>query len=112
MRKIGTFLIAIVVCATSLTVAINAREVTPNNPSPAFVELVDTPLIDTPVVETATVTTLSADEIDKKIAEATQLLKSRPPLASLTAIRLSMIDPQSGQMDFLSLSKDSYLVKD
>src|SRR5438067_11330966 len=112
MRKIGTFLIAIVVCATSLTVTINAREVTANNPSPAFIEVVDTPLIDTPVVETPPVTTLSADEIDKEIAEATQLLKSRPPLASLTSIRLSMFDPQSGQMDFLSLSKDSYLVKD
>jgi len=112
MRKIGTFLIAIVVCATSLTVAINAREVTAKNPSPAFVEVVDTPLIDTPAVETAPVTTLSPDEIDKEIAEATRLLKSRPPLASLTSIRLSLFDPQSGQMDFLTLSKDSYLVKD
>src|SRR5438477_7841873 len=112
MRKIVTFLIAIVVCAISIAVVANAREVTANNSSPAFVELVDTPPIDTPVVETATVTTLSADEIDKEIAEATQLLKSRPPLASLTSIRLSMIDPQSGQMDFLSLSKEAYLVKD
>ena len=112
MRKIVTFLIAILVCAISVTVVTNAREVTANNSSPAFVEVVDTPLIDTPVVETAPVTTLSADEIDKEIAEATQLLKSRSPLASLTSIRLSMLDPQSGQMDFLSLSKDSYLVKD
>ena len=112
MRKIGTILIAIVVCATSLTVAINAREVTANNPSPSFIELVDTPLIDRPVVATAPVSTLSPEEIDKEIAEATQLLKSRPPLASLTSIRLSMFDPQSGQIDFLSLSKDSYLVKD
>jgi hypothetical protein len=112
MRKIGVFLIAIVVCATSLNVAINAREVTANKPSPSFVELVDTPLIDRPVVATAPVSTLSPEEIDKEIAEATQLLKSRPPLASLTSIRLSMFDPQSGQIDFLSLSKDSYLVKD
>ena len=112
MRKIVTFLMAILVCAISVAVVANAREVTANNSSPAFVEVVDTPLIDTPVVETAPVTTLSADEIDKEIAEATQLLKSRPPLASLTSIRLSMLDPQSGQMDFLSLSKDSYLVKD
>ena len=112
MRKIGTFLIAIVVCATSLTVVINAREVTANKPSPSFVEVVDTPLIDRPVVEAAPVSTLSPEEIENKIAEATQLLKSRPPLASLTSIRLSMFDPESGQIDFLSLSKDSYLVKD
>ena len=112
MRKISTFLIAILVCAISVAVVANAREVTVNNPSPAFIEVVDTPLIDAPVVETAPVTTLSADEINKTIAEATQLLKSRSPLASLTSIRLSMLDPQSGQMDFLSLSKDSYLVKD
>ena len=112
MRKISTFLIAILVCAISVAVVANAREVTANNSSPAFIEVVDTPLIDAPVVETAPVTTLSADEINKTIAEATQLLKSRPPLASLTSIRLSMFDPQSGQMDFLSLSKEAYLVKD
>ena len=112
MRKISSFLIAVVVCAISPIVAINAREVTKNNFSPAFIEVVDTPLIDTPVVETAAVTTLSSDEINKEIAAATQFLKSRPALTSLTSIRLAMFDPQSGQMDFLSLSKDSYLVKD
>src|SRR5690242_6571873 len=103
MRKIGTFLIAIAVCAISIAVTTNAREATANNPSPAFIEVVDTPLIDAPAVETALVNTLSPDEIDKEIAEATQLLKSRPPLNSLTSIRLSLFDPQSGQMDFLSL---------
>jgi len=112
MRKIVTFLIAIVVCAIAVAGATNAREITANNPSPAFIELVDTPRTDTPTVEIAPVNTLSPDEIDKEIAEATQLLKSRPPLASLTSIRLSLFDPQTGQMDFLSLSKDSYLVKD
>lgn len=112
MRKISSFLIAVVVCAISPTVAINAREVTTNNLSPAFIEVVDTPPIDTPVGEPAAVTTLSADEINKEIAAATQFLKSRPALTSLTSIRLAMFDPQSGQMDFLSLSKDSYLVKD
>src|SRR5437868_3281509 len=112
MRKIGTFLIAVVVCAISIAVVTNAREVTGNNPSPAFIEVVDTPPINTPAVETAPVTTLSADELDREIAEATRSLKSRPPLASLTSIRLALFDPQSGQMDFLSLSKESYLVKD
>lgn len=112
MRKIVSFLIAVVVCAVSIGVVTNAREIAANSPSPAFVELVDTPVSDTPVVKTAPVTALSADEIEKEIAEATRLLKSRAPLASLTSIRLSILDPQSGQMDFLSLSKDSYLVKD
>jgi len=54
---------------------------------------------------------LTSAEISEKIAEARDLLKSQPALPNVDSIRLAAFDAQSSQIDFLSVPKDSFLVK-
>ena len=61
--------------------------------------------------ESLSAAALSADDINQKIAEAKELLGEQPALKSLETVRLAVLDPQSSQIQFLSLSKDSFLLK-
>jgi hypothetical protein len=102
MRKVLTFLVAIFVCALQTTAGAYAQNVTQTDSS------VQNPAS---AAEEAPSVSFSALEISDKIAQAKELLKSRPALPNLDSIRLAAFDPQSSQIDFLSLNKDSFLAK-
>lgn len=101
MRKIITFLMGIFVCAA----AANAQELNTNLPSESLAEAgVLASGNDSSV-------SFSAVEINEKIAAAKDLLKSQAGPQSLSTVKLALFDPTSSQTDFLSLTKDVFLLK-
>ncbi len=106
MRKNLTFLTAIFVCAMQAASFASGQETKANLPSESPAE---TSLL--PAGNDSSVS-LSAVNLNERIAAAKELLKSQGAPQSLSTIRLALFDVASAQTDLLSLSKGSFLLKD
>ena len=105
MRKIITLLMAIFVCAVQTAAVASAQEISANLPSESLVE---------PGLLAAgndSSVSLSAVQVNERIAAAKDLLKSQAGPQSLSTVKLALFDPTSSQTDFLSLTKDLFLLK-
>ncbi len=107
MRKIFTFLAGIFVCALissgasaqsqEIDSAMGPDQVAPTVASPAAATSSNLPAI-------------TSAQVAQEIADAKQLLRSRPTLTS-TSVVLAALDPQSSQINLFSVLKDSFLIK-
>jgi hypothetical protein len=100
MRKIITFLMGIFVCAVLAGAVASAQEINAMRGEAGSL-----------AAGNSSSASLSAVEVNERIAAATELLKSQAAPQSLSTVRLAVFDPNSSQTDFLSLSKDSFLLK-
>jgi hypothetical protein len=99
MRKFLTFFIGILVCAAQASA--QGQEFSARSES----------VIESSTLAETTPNGLSANEIKGKIAEAQTLLKSQAGLSNVNTVRLAVLAPDSAQIEFLSVPKDSFLVK-
>jgi hypothetical protein len=105
MRKIITFLMAIFLCAIQAAGVARAQEI---NASQTSDSLAETGIL---AAGNDSSVSLSAMQVNERIAAAKELLKSQAAPRSLSTVRLALFDVASSQTDFLSLSKDSFLLK-
>ena len=105
MRKILSFLMVVFVCAIQGATVASAQEFNAGLPSESGAENGSmTGGNDSPA-------SISAVQLNEHIAAAKNLLKSQGEPQSLSTVRLAVFDLNSSQTDFLSLSKDSFLLK-
>jgi hypothetical protein len=108
MRKGFTFLLGIFVCAAAVQVsALAASRQIDAAAGP-------TTIVPLPYAASSGMGFLSAAQIGQEIAEAKRLLRSQPTMKGLgprASVTLATLDPETSQINLLSVPKDSFLVK-
>src|SRR5437899_733179 len=106
MKKVFTFLTGIFVCAL-LTSGASAQS---QDSNPAQTNQSETTVAISPATSSAAAAALSSEQIAQDIAEAKQLLKARQTSASAVSVTLATLDPETSQINLVSVAKDSFLV--
>jgi len=106
MKKIFTFLTGIFVCAL-LTSGASAQS---QAGDPAQLDESESTVATSPTASSASVAALSSEQIAQKIADAKQLLQSRQTSMTAVSVTLAALDPETSQINLISVPKDSFLV--
>lgn len=107
MRKSLTFLLGVFVCVAAGQISALAA-------SQQIDAVAGSTTMSSPNAASSKVGFLSATQIGQQIAEAKQLLRSQPVTtgsAPSASVMLATLDPESSQIDLLSVPKDSFLIK-
>src|SRR5438445_11418726 len=77
--------------------------------SPSSSSVFSSQIASVPSTSSAGVAELSSSQLLEKIAEAKQLMKSQPALTNAGSVTLAALDPETSQIHFLTVAKDSFL---